>query len=119
MSTLRKKGVNDLKSRANCARVVALLVMLGVGFWVFLTLWSPYPSRIRGAAYNHSSQKEISSVEHIPPVDFSSPLCRSFLSPHGEDGQLFIQYWALPEIKRDGVFLELGALDGRSFSNSY
>lgn len=55
----------------------------------------------------------------FPSVNFSSPECRKFTSQHGEDKELFIQYWVSPSPKTDGVFLELGALDGVDFSNSY
>ncbi|GMH38282.1 hypothetical protein BSKO_06166 [Bryopsis sp. KO-2023] len=52
-------------------------------------------------------------------VDFSKKDCSKFPSQHGEDRFLYNAFWSLPKPMTNGVFLELGALDGVWMSNTW
>eukprot|EP00210_Caulerpa_lentillifera_P000911 g881.t1 len=116
-----KQSRNILSKQMNCVWIGALILLLCVGCLLLWNVSSPYSGlstrKFRlGLTYNKDSA---ATAAQLPQVDFTSPLCRTFFSQHGEDSQLFIQYWAYPEVKRDGVFLEIGAYTGRELSNSY
>ncbi|GAQ77796.1 hypothetical protein KFL_000030730 [Klebsormidium nitens] len=57
-------------------------------------------------------------ARRFPGITFPDCLAGPGGSQFGEDKHVFTKFFSKPAIKRDGVFFEMGGLDGISFSNS-
>eukprot|EP00210_Caulerpa_lentillifera_P000919 g889.t1 len=120
MTTVRRRSGNTSERGRRCSRKIVLVLLVAFGLLVFWrTLFpSTKPTQIISPTLT-SPTEDIILQEEAPRVNFSNPKCRKFRSQHGEDAELFVQFWAFPEVKTDGIFLEIGAFDGLDMSNSY
>lgn len=119
MTGARQRNRNSSYGSGRSLRILALLMLFGVICLSLLRVSSVLPHSSGTESEAILNAQELSRKGEVPGLNFSNPECRKFQSQHGEDSELFIQYWAFPTIKRDGVFLEIGAYDGVEMSNSY
>eukprot|EP00210_Caulerpa_lentillifera_P000910 g880.t1 len=107
------------RNRKRCILIGVVVLLICISFLLVRNVWRPNYQLSKVKFISVLPEEQVKPLKQVAGVNYLNPVCRDFHSQHGEDVKLFLKYWAFPKVKRDGVFLEIGALDGKSLSNSY